>query len=150
MKVYITYDRYEYNEYFNIYQITTRMSEVRKDYKKNLIDFISYRPDDCHSYQIQIVNLTKKEYELLKSHVDNTIDDDDEFMELMIKIYEDPDSDCLICTDGCSDNNELVNFWIEYNGLDEYDEDQIEEDLNNDGTFYDKVLKKYINYTYQI
>lgn len=155
MKVYITYDRYEHDEWFNIYQITTKMSEVRKEYKKNLIDFISYGPDDCHSYQIQIVDLTKEEYELLKSHVDNTIEDDDEFMELMIKIYDEcrwchyPDSNCLISTDGCSDNVDMVDFWIEYKGLDENDRDQIEEDIYNDETLYQKVLKKYINQTYQ-
>ncbi len=155
MKVYITYDRYEHDEWFNIYQITTKMSEVRKEYKKNLIDFISYGPDDCHSYQIQIVDLTKEEYELLKSHVDNTIDDDDEFMELMIKIYDEcrwchyPDSNCLISTDGCSDNVDMVDFWIEYKGLDEDDRDQIEEDIYNDENLYQKVLKKYINNTYQ-
>jgi len=152
MKVYITYDRYEHNEWFNLYQVTTKMSEVRKDYKKNLIDFITYGPDDCHSYQIQIVNLTKEEYELLKNHIDNTIEYDDKCMELMTKIYEesDPDSNCILFTDGCSDWIDMVDFWIEYKGLDENDRDQIEEDIQNDETLFQKVLKKYINFTYQL
>ena len=156
MKVYITYDRYEHNEWFNIFQITTKMSEVRKEYKKNLIDFISYGPDDCHSYQIQIVDLTKEEYELLKNHINDTIEyNEDECMELMEKIYDEcrwchyPNSNCLVSTDGCSDNVDMIDFWIEYKGLDENDRDQIEEDIYNDETLYQKVLKKYINHTFQ-
>ena len=158
MKVYITYDRYEHNEWFNIYQITTKMSEVRKEYKKNLIDFITYGPDDCHSYQIQIVDLTKEEFELIKNHIDNTVgydDNDDDLMKLMEKIYDEcrwcqyTDTNCLLCTDGCSDYVDMVDFWIEYKGLDENDRDQIEDDIYNDDTLFQKVLKKYINYTYQ-
>jgi hypothetical protein len=133
------------------------MSEVRKEYKKNLIDFISYGPDDCHSYQIQIVDLTEKEFELIKNHIDDTIeeDEDDELMKLMIKIYGEcrwcqyPNSNCLICTDGCSDWVDMIDFWIDYKGLDPNDRDQIEEGIYNDENLKLKVLKKYINYTYQ-
>ena len=154
MVVYLTYDRYEHNEWFNIYQITTRMSEVKKEYKKNLIDFITYGPDDCHSYQIQVVELNKKEFELIKNHIDDTIeeDEDDELMKLMIQIYEncDEDSNCLLFTDGCSDWVDMIDFWIEYKGLDENDRDQIEEDIQNDETLFQKVLKKYINETYKL
>lgn len=157
MKVYITYDRYEHDEWFNLYQITTKMSEVRKEYKKNLIDFISYGPDDCHSYQIQIVDLTKEEYELLKSHIDDTVEDEDEVMELMIRIYEEcvpcqyPNSNCLISTDGCSDNWELVHYYGKKKGLDTEDDDvyyEVEEELFGDNDLYEQELEKYINDTY--
>ena len=70
------------------------MSEVKKDYKKNLLDFLSYGPDDCHSYQIQIVDLTKEDYRLLSSQVGKTIDyTNKEVYELMKRIGD----DCLWC-----------------------------------------------------
>jgi len=155
MNVYITYDRYEHNEWFNVYQVTNRISEVRKDYKKHLMDFIGYGPDDCHSYQIQVLQMTKQEYLCFKYIIENK-SDSEEFDKLMEMVYDEcipchyDDTNCLLSTDGCSDNVDLIDFWIEYKGLDENDRDQIEEDIYNDEDLYYKVLKKYISQTYQI
>jgi len=162
MKVYITYDRYEYNEWFYIYQITNKINEVRKDLKKNLTDFIGDGPDDCHSYQIQVVNLTEDKVEKLKTKVQYPIEYGDELYELMCKIYKRCDfgpttTNCLLSTDGCSDNVELVYFYMREQGIDVDNKTPEElEDLfskyehivhgNND--LYNEVLYKYIDETY--
>ena len=150
MKFYITYDMYEHDEWFNIYQITPKMSEVKKDYKKNLLDFLSYGPDDCHSYQIQIVDLTEEDYKLLSSQVGKTIDPTNKKVyELMKRIGDDciwcqyDDTNCLLCTDGCTDIDNLDDS-LRNQGL---DDDEIEQ-IYYDEDQYKKQLKKYIDETY--
>ena len=156
MKVYITYDRYENDEWFYIYQITTKMSEVKRDYKDNLKSFIEYGHDDCHGYQIQVVNLIKDEYELLKNYVDDTIENN-AVDELMAKIYDEcrwchyPDTNCLLSPDGCSDFVEMIEFWIDsHNNLGPEDYDNIEAQLQDDDKFFDKVLNSYIDKEYAL
>lgn len=156
MKVYITYDRYEHNEWFYIYQVTHKLSEVIRDYKKNLKDFISYGPDDCHSYQIQIVNLPKERIENLKTKDNYPIESGDDLYYLMEAIYKNcdfgPDTkNCLLQTDG-SDNFELVDFWIEENNLDpdEVDRDELESEIFDNVDLYNEVLNKYIDKYYII
>ena len=161
MKVYITYDRYEHDEWFNVFQITDSLDEVRKDYKKNLIDFISYGPDDCHSYQIQVVDMGKADYDHLKELILNQEDtiEDGELYNIMVNIYNDcrwthyPNSNCLLSTDGCSDNVDVVKFYMEENGLDPEDDDlyyENEEELFDNNALYQEMLAKYIDTTYQI
>lgn len=41
MKVYITYDRYGSDEWFQVIQVTDKLSEVKKDYKKKGKEMIS-------------------------------------------------------------------------------------------------------------
>lgn len=162
MKVYITYDRYEHNEWFYIYQITNKINEVRKDLKKNLTDFIGYGPDDCHSYQIQVVNLTNNEVEKLTTQVKNSIEYGDNLYDLMCNIYKKCNfgpntTNCLLSTDGCSDNVELVYFYMREQGIDvdnktpEELEDlfsEYEEIVYGDNDLYNEVLDKYIDETY--
>lgn len=150
MKFYITYDMYEHDEWFNIYQITPKMSEVKKDYKKNLLDFLNYGPDACHSYQIQIVDLTEEDYKLLSSQVGKTIDPTNKKVyELMKRIGDDciwcqyDDTNCLLCTDGCTDIDNLDDS-LRNQGL---DDDEIEQ-IYYDEDQYKKQLKKYIDQTY--
>lgn len=168
MEVYITYDRtydrYDRNEWFYIYQITGKMSEVRKDLKNNLTDFIGSGPNDCHSYQIQVVNLTQDEVEKLKTKVQNPIEYGDELYELMCKIYEKCDfgpttANCLLSTDGCSDNVELVYFYMKEQGIDVDNKTPEElEDLFyayekmvlSDNDLYNEALYKYIDENYTI
>ena len=151
MKVYITYDMYEHAEWFDIYQVTTKMSEVKKDYKKNLFEFLSYGPDDCHSYQIQIVDLTEEEYKLLSSQVGKVINSTNKEVvyELMERISDDclwcqyDDTNCLLCTDGSTDIDNLGDS-LRTQGL---DDDEIEQ-IYNDEDQYKKQLKKYIDKVY--
>ena len=164
MKVYITYDRYERDEWYNIFHVTTDREESIKHCKEvDLPDFISYGPDDCHSFQIQEVEMTQEEYEQFKSWVDDDSQSlenyGDESSDLFKKMYEyfdrlgDPKfrSEILLSTDGCSDNVDIVHFYGKQKGLDTTDDDiyyDLEEELFNDEELYDKVLKQYIEETY--
>jgi len=168
MKVYITYDRYEHNEWFSVYEITNDINELKKNYKEHLIDFISYGPDDCHQYQIQEVDMTEEEYEFVKGLVDqnedpesNKTEEDALLDEIMEGIYNECNrSNCLLSTDGCSDNVDVVHFYLQFElGLDqdetdpeEYEEkfDEINELFNEDSNLYQKTLKEYIDVTYDI
>ena len=65
MNIYITYDRYEHDEWFSVFHIETNKARAIKHFREiDLIDFICYGPDDCHSFQLQKVVLSKKEYEI--------------------------------------------------------------------------------------
>lgn len=167
MKVYIIYDRYENNEWFNIDYIGTRKSESIKKFKEvYLPSFICYGPDDCHSYQLQVVDMTKKEYEQLLEWDKSTSPDPTSgpFYEFMCDVYDDcdwsnPDS-VLMCTDGCSEYQNIVRYYgIVLKGLtndvvdtdtwlftDEYDE--YYEELMNDDDLFERMCKEYIKYTF--
>lgn len=164
MKVYITYDRYERDEWYNIYHVTTDKEESIKHCKEeDLPNFISYGPDDYHSFQIQEVEMTQEEYEQFKSWVDDDSQSlenyGDKSSDLFKKMYEyfdrlgDPKyrSEIILSTDGCSDNVDIVHFYGKQKGLDTSDDNiyyDIEEELFNDEELYKKVLKDYINNTY--
>lgn len=158
MKVYITYDRYEKDEWYNIYYVSTdREDSIRHCKETDLVDFISYGPDDCHSFQLQEVEMTPEEYETFKSWVDddsqsleNYGDKSSDLFKKMVEIF-DSDSEVIISTDGCTDNVDIIHFYGNQKGLDTEDSDiyyDIEEELFNNQELYDKVLKDYINETY--
>ena len=51
MKVYICYDRYEHDEWFNVFYVDTNRDESIRHCKEiDLPDFLSCGPDDCHSF----------------------------------------------------------------------------------------------------
>lgn len=160
MKVYITYDWYSYEEWFNIYQVTTDINVVKRDYKENLKTFISSGPDDDHHYQIQEVNLGQKGFGLLADLYIKPGDpffvdkDREDIYWLMTKIYEEADgNNCLLQTDGASDNANITTWWLEQQGLDPNDDDvywSAEEDLFGNEDLYSEVLDKYIDATYPL
>jgi hypothetical protein len=164
MRVYITYDRYERDEWYNIYHLSTDREESIKHCKEvDLPDFISYGPDDCHSFQIQEVEMTPEEYEQFKSWVDDDSQSlenyGDKSSDLFKKMYEyfdrtgDPKfrSEIILSTDGCTDNVDIVHYYGKQKGLNTKDDDiyyDLEEELFNDEELYNKILKDYINDTY--
>ena len=162
MKVYITYDRYERDEWYNIYYVTTDKEESIKHCKEeDLIDFISYGPDDCHSFQIQEVEMTTEEYKQFNSWVDddsqsleNYGDKSSDLFKKMYNYYDklgEPGYEVILSTDGCTDNVDLIHFYGTQNGLDTEDDEvyyEVQEELFNDEELYLKVLKDYINETY--
>lgn len=164
MKVYITYDRYERDEWYNIFYASTDREESIKHCKEvDLPNFISYGPDDCHSFQIQEVEMTQEEYEQFKSWMEDDSQSlenyGDKSSDLFKKMYEyfdrlgDPKyrSEIILSTDGCSDNVDIVHFYGKQKGLDTTDDDiyyDLEEEIFNDEELYDKVLKQYIEETY--
>lgn len=166
MKVYITYDRYENNEWFNVYNITTCKRESIKHCKEvDLVDFINYGPDDCLSFQLQEVNLTKKQYEqLLEWDKDDTMSlehPDSPYYQFMCEIYENASSvrhqnEILISSYGCSDFYEIVTYYgVNYKGEDPEDFDSesdnfydYQEELCDNEDLFIKITKEYINDTY--
>ena len=162
MKVYITYDRYERDEWYNIFFVTTDRNEAIKHCKEvDLPDFISYGPDDCHSFQLQEVEMAPEEYEQFKSWVEddsqsleNLGNGSSELFKKMYNYYDkidEPGYETLISTDGCTDNVDLIHFYGRQKGLDTKDSEvyyEVQEELFEDEELYKKVLKDYINETY--
>ncbi len=150
MNVYIAYDRYEHDEWYSIYNIETNRQRAIKHFKEiDLIDFISYGPDDCHSFQLQKVYMTKEQYKKLIEVYKNGSEED--VKDFMMQIYdeweEDFEVETIMSTDGCSDNFELIEFYCQSVGIeaDDYDAiDEAEQKLFNDEELYAKVLKEYI------
>ena len=160
MKVYITYDRYENNEWFSVDTIETSLVRSLKKFReKDLPNFISYGPDDCHSYQIQKVEMTKKEYEQLlewDKDPNQTLDSSSDYYNFMCDIYDrvgcvEYEDDIIRCTDGCSDIFELPHFYGLMSHQDTSDEkvyNRIMDRLLDNEEFFDETLKEYIRCNY--
>lgn len=168
MKVYITYDRYERDEWYSIYHIgLDRDESIRHCKEEDLPSFIEYGPDDCHSFQLQEVKMTKKEYDQFMKwyNEDQSLEDwGDESSDLYKKMFEicnrigcvEDENEILISTDGCSDFYEIVRYYgvfykdkdIEDFDVDSDDFDDYREELYSDDDLFVKVLKEYINDTY--
>lgn len=157
MKVYLTYDRYERNEWLSIYTIeTNRQRAIKKFKEEDLPSFLGYGPDDCHSFQLQKLEMTKTLYNklcYLNEH-ESEGNNSEELRELLISFYEEDEDfypETLYYTDGCSDNFELLRFYAEMCHLD-YDDDEVAEEIQeklwNNDELYDKVLKEYIRCNY--
>lgn len=156
MKVYLTYDRYERNEWLSVHRIETNKARAVKFFKeKDLPDFLAYGPDDCHSFQLQKVEMSKEMYLTLCKWVEaegSHSETNYALKNLLISIYEedgDFEVETIYSTDGCSDNFELLRFYADMYHLD-YDEmeDEIQERLCNNEELYMKVLKEYIRCNY--
>ncbi len=162
MKVYITYDRYERDEWYNIFYVSTDRDEsIKHCLEVDLIDFISYGPDDCHSFQLQEVEMTNKQYEQFTKWIkeDQSLEDygskSSDLYKFMYNLYDESgvvgDTSTLISTDGCSDNVDIVHYYGNQLGLDTEDDDiyyEVQEKLYDDEELYTKVLKDYIKDTY--
>ena len=174
MKVYLIYDCYHYGESFQVYQVCKTKSEVEKVYKKELFDFVNYGPDDLHSFQCQLVEVTDEEYGLLMRALNNELecfahaswdpDEEDEkkLYELMARIFDEcipydsgnKKANCLFATDGYSDAEEVFNAYMEESHPDvEEDSDEwydLQEEFYGDDDLFNKELLKYIDSNYQI
>ena len=158
MNVYICYDRYERDEWYSVYHIETNKNRAIKHFREvDLIDFLSYGPDDCHSFVLQQVIMTAKQYHRLCYLVENegnhTCDTSDELKDLLISIYDESEFDVytLMSTDGCTDNFELLKFYCVVNGLDPENYDNIndaQDALYDDEDLYLIWLKRYIALNY--
>lgn len=155
MRVYITYDRYEHDEWLSIYTIETNKQRAIKKFKEeDLPSFLGYGPDDCHSFQLQKVEMSKSLYDnLLKWNESSDKYDEENLKELLIAIFDEEEEfevETLYSTDG-SDNWDLLRFYASINGLDYDDDDvaeEIQEKLFNNDELYNEVLKKYIALNY--
>ena len=163
MKVYITYDRYERDEWYSIYNISLDREESIKHCKEvDLPSFLEYGPDDCHSFQLQEVEMTREEYDQFMKwynedqSLENYGDRSSDLFKKMVEIYDRPmgnrDPQLIINTDGCSDFYDLLRYYGQMKGIDPEDFDDLEDDLQmelcDDEELYKKVLRQYINDTY--
>lgn len=153
MNVYITYDRYEHDEWHSVYHLDTNKARAIKHCREvDLFDFISYGPDDCHSFQLQKVIMTRKEYERLRCLVESP-KDEPELEEILTNIFQEIDYDVetIISTDGCTDLIEVLQYYCEKNGLD-YDDYEVQaeayEKLSSEDGLFEKTLKEYIKIAY--
>ena len=169
MKVYICYDRYERDEWYNVFFISTDRDESIRHCKEiDLPNFLGYGPDDCHSFQLVEVKLTKKQYEqLLIWYNDNTQsledygDESSDYYHFMYDLYDDKyETETIIWTDGCSDSYEIVRYYsVNYKNkdvdevsehdwlfTDEYDD--FYEELTSDEELFEKVIKEYVRDNY--
>lgn len=162
MRVYICFDRYERNEWFNVFHIGTRKSESIKKVKEEILpDFINYGPDDCHSFQLVVVEMTKEDYEQLlkwnseENCLENLGVDSSDYFKWMCDLYDlICEYDCdLISTDGCSDFYEILKFYGRLKGIDltdfeTYEEDLQEEFCNLDDDLRLDIIKRYVHDMY--
>ena len=158
MNAYITYDRYERDEWYSIYNIETNRQRAIKHFREvDLPDFLAYGPDDCHSFQLQRVEMTKKQYDTFMKWIEegqsleNYGTKSSELFEFMVDLFDGTgvagDTSVLFSTDGCSDNFELIEFYCQSIGIEADDDDAIadaERELLNDDELYNKILKEYI------
>ena len=173
MVVYICFDRYERDERYNVFHIgTDRDESIRKCKEEILPDFLCYGPDDCHSFQLVQVEMSKKDYnQLLKwdkdeNHtLENYGDESSDYFKFMCELYdltgEVQNQGCiLISTDGCSDYYEIVRYYSVFYKNKEVEEvsdhdwlytDEYEdyyEELTSDEDLCTKVIKEYVRDTY--
>ena len=162
MKVYITYDRYERDEWYSIYNISLdREESIRHCKEVDLPSFLEYGPDDCHSFQLQEVEMAQEEYDLFMKwysedqSLENYGDRSSDLFKKMVEFYDQTgynDPNVLISTDGCSDFYDILKYYGQMKGIDPEDFDDLEDDLQyelcSDDELYGKVLRQYINDTY--
>jgi hypothetical protein len=163
MVVYICYDRYEHNEWFNVFEVNTDRDEsYRKCKETHLPDFICYGPDDCHSFQLVGVEMTKTRFKKLLDWVGQFgscegTEKDREFYDFMCDLYEGTEQyskvvEELVFTDGCSDFYEVVQYYGQMKGIDpedyEDEEDELQSELCHDDDLCLKVVKEYVDSTY--
>ena len=152
MDVFITYDRYEHNEWYSIYNIDTDFEKAFTHcLNDDLVNFISYGPDDCHCFVFEKVVMTKKQYkELCRLDKEGS---EAEITKFMIPIFEGDnfEKETFLFTDGCSDICEVIDLYCQQCGIDADDDEAIEEAtarLFNDDELFLSVLKEYIRITY--
>lgn len=159
MNVYITYDRYERDEWYSVYHIETNKQRAIKHFLEvDLLDFVTYGPDDCHSFQLQKVLMPRKDYlKLCKMVEDDSYSEHGELKDMMMNIYNESSEagyevENIFFTDGCSDNVEIVKYYCVKNGMDpenSEDFDKAQELLCNNEELYTRVARGYIDANYR-
>jgi hypothetical protein len=163
MKCYICYDRYEHNEWFYVFHLGTNRNEsIRHCKEVDLPDFICYGADDCHSFQLVEVEMTKKQYGQLHDWVEHFGSCQDtkecrEFYDFMCNLYGNKGvTEQIIWTDGCSDFAEVVIYYSvfyknkERDTLSDDEYDEYYSELCSDDELCTKVVREYVNDTVTI
>lgn len=145
-KVFINFTSYDGNEWVVIHHVGTDMTESVQEFKKNLKDYLSMGPDDCHSFNLIKVNIKNKDYDrLMTITLREELNEDD--LEFFTELEETYNFD-YICYDDHSGNYEIVKLYCEDNSLDSEDDDVFEdvfELLMNDEKLYETYIDKYLD-----
>lgn len=94
MRVYVVFDRYEGNEWIDVFRVGTNREESIKHYKEtDLPNFIYFGPDDCHAFQLVEVEMTKTQFKKLLYWVKEFggcggTEKDRDFYDFMVDMYE--------------------------------------------------------------
>ena len=123
--VYITYDRYEHDEWHSISHIdNNRESAIEHYINEDLPDFVCYGPDDCHSFQLEAVVMPESLYKRLL-FLDSSEGNNKELEELMTAIYQgEYEKEVILGTDGVSDFYEVLEYYCQQMGYDYDDDDE--------------------------
>lgn len=148
--VFINYTRYEHDEFIVIHHIGTDEDTSIQEFKKNLKDFLSFGPDDCHSFRLVQVDLKNKDYNrLMKLPLEDSLEGDDH--DFFVELSDDYDFDCnLVCYEDNSGNYEIVNMYCEDHNLDSDDDDvwdEVNDLLRDDEDLYETYINKYVEST---
>lgn len=152
LDVYITYDRYEHDEWYSVYHIDTNGDSAYQHFiETDLPDFLCYGPDDCHAFVLQRVPMSSKEYRHL-CYLNSDKGDQRELEDILQTFYhEEREVETLLFTDGCSDYFDIVRYYCEQQGYDSEDEDinsRVQEELFGDDELFKKVVKEYVKDNY--
>lgn len=149
MNVYITYDRYEHDEWYSIYRIETNCRRAMKAFKtEDLMSFLDYGPDDCHSFQLQRVVMSAEQYRALLYLYEYGSEQD--ITDFMIPIFDEEEFevDTIYSTDGCTDNCEILQMFAEEYGLDIDDWTGVTDYVDTHEEEFYAVMRKYISMNY--
>lgn len=163
IETFITYDRYEHDEWFSLYYIGTDRDAAEQEFiEQHLPGFIAYGPDDCHSFQLVSVllpqKILKKLCHFMAESENLSREEQKEFDKIMMEIHhcEKYEVDVIYSTDGQSDFFEIINHYCgsepnfdDFDTEEEYDEAYEEyeakkEKLLSDDELFEKITKEYI------
>lgn len=151
-EVYIIYDRYEHDEWFSVYHLGVNYDKAVKCFREDALpSFISYGPDDCHSFQLQCVTMSDYKYRKLRALV-KAEDKEEELREFLISIHDETEYDVetIFLTDGCSDACEIARLYCDENDLD-YDNAEEQEEAYEalqEEEVWNEYMQMYIEANY--
>lgn len=144
--VYVVYDRYERDEFYQLYFVSNRPN--RKKWRECIKDFLGFGPDDCHSFYISRIVLEDDEYEqLMKFYTEDTDCYDEELIDFMSNHICGNEREEEWYLFDCSDIYEMGKFYLEDTNQNPDDEDELDslvEKFCEDDKFYDNVLNKWL------
>ena len=148
--VYVVYDRYERDEFYQIYSLSLRPQ--KKKWRECVRDFLSFGPDDCHTLYVSRIVLDDDEYEKLTNYyVDSENGTLDEYDEDWIKFM----SDHIYCNNreeqlylfDISDIYEMGRFYLKDTGQNPDDEDELDSLIKkvfDDDKFFNYVSMEWL------
>ena len=141
MKIYVTFDRYEHNEWASLYHLDTNKQRAIAHWKnEDVIHFLNYGPDDCHSLQLVKVDVPKEKYFILK--------DFKNCKDILFDIYNGVYDVEEIFSANDDTNFDILDYYCKKFGISEDEKYEVQEKLFEDDDLYFEIIKEYIAYHY--